>query len=153
VRLEDIEEGKRLLAEHERAYDSIADHSEGSKAREEAVLLAHDLCIDLQGWIFDNAPDLLAAAEAAASERARADKAEAEVARLRKANDAALSAFRTWLDANGLVIVPRESTLEMDEVGLKEIQMAHNDGISVDAEVMWALMIAAAPDPLEPDKP
>jgi hypothetical protein len=63
VRLEDIEEGKRLLAEHERAYDSIADHSEGSKAREEAVLLAHDLCIDLQGWIFDNAPDLLAAAE------------------------------------------------------------------------------------------
>jgi hypothetical protein len=67
--------------------------------------------------------------------------------------DAAIAAFRTWLDANGLVIVPRESTLEMDEVGLKEIQMAHNDGISVDAEVMWALMLSAAPDPLEPDKP
>jgi hypothetical protein len=66
--------------------------------------------------------------------------------------DDALSAFRQWLADEGLVVVPRESTLEMDEAGLKEIQMAHNDGISADAEVLWDLMVAAAPDPLEPDE-
>jgi hypothetical protein len=62
--------------------------------------------------------------------------------------DAALSAFRTWLDAEGLVVVPIHSTLQMDEAGSKEAQMAHAEGISVDAEVMWDFMIAAAPDVL-----
>jgi hypothetical protein len=62
--------------------------------------------------------------------------------------DAALSALRQWLADNWLVVVPIHSTLQMDEAGSKEAQMAHAEGISVDAEVMWDFMIAAAPDVL-----
>ena len=62
--------------------------------------------------------------------------------------DDALSAFRQWLADEGLVVVPIHSTLQMDEAGSKEARMAHAEGISVDAEVMWDFMIAAAPDVL-----
>jgi hypothetical protein len=58
-------------------------------------------------------------------------------------------ALRQWLADEGLVVVPIHSTLQMDEAGSKEAQMAHAEGISVDAEVMWDFMIAAAPDALE----
>ena len=57
-------------------------------------------------------------------------------------------AFCQWVEAEGLVVVPIHSTLQMDEAGSKEAQMAHAEGISVDAEVMWDFMIAAAPDVL-----
>jgi hypothetical protein len=63
--------------------------------------------------------------------------------------DAAILALRQWLADEGLVVVPIHSTLQMDEAGSKEAQMAHAEGISVDAEVMWDFMIAAAPDALE----
>ena len=72
MRLEDIEEGERLLAEAEE-YPKYAE------------------IIALRQWLRRHAPDLIAAAKAAASERARADKAEAELA---KALDA--SGTREW---------------------------------------------------------
>ena len=62
MRLEDIEEGERLLAEVE------GDHPDQT---------------GLMAWLLDNAPALIAAAKAAASESARADKAEAELAETR----------------------------------------------------------------------
>lgn len=62
--------------------------------------------------------------------------------------DAAILALRQWLADEGLVVVPIHSTLQMDEAGSKEARMAHAEGISVDAEVMWDFMIAAAPDAL-----
>ena len=71
-----------------------------------------------------------------------------DVADAYKIADDALATFREWLEKNGLVVVPIHSTLQMDEAGSKEAQMAHAEGISVDAEVMWDFMIAAAPDVL-----
>jgi hypothetical protein len=65
----------------------------------------------------------------------------------------ALATFREWLADEGLVVVPIHSTLQMDEAGSKEAQMAHAEGISVDAEVIWDFMIAAAPDVLKAQDP
>lgn len=71
-----------------------------------------------------------------------------DAARVEKLGDAALSALRQWLADQGLVVVPIHSTLQMDEAGSKEARMAHAEGISVDVEVVWDFMIAAAPDAL-----
>jgi hypothetical protein len=56
--------------------------------------------------------------------------------------DAVLSAFRAWLEVEGLVVVPREATQEMTGAVL--------DACAPRSEIMktYAAMIAAAPDAL-----
>lgn len=66
MRLEDIEEGKRLLAEYERLADDL------KKAEEAKMELGQDYAEEFEArssaasWLLANAPALLAAAEAAA---------------------------------------------------------------------------------------
>jgi aspartate aminotransferase-like enzyme len=56
--------------------------------------------------------------------------------------DAALAAFRQWMDAEGLVCVPREATQEMTGA---VCEPGEDRRIAMK---LYALMIAAAPDPL-----
>lgn len=56
--------------------------------------------------------------------------------------DAAILAFRQWLEDEGLVCVPREATEEVRWIGIK----VRHEGASVGE--IYAAMIAAAPDPL-----
>ena len=51
--------------------------------------------------------------------------------------------FRKWLAGQGLVIVPREPTDEMEVEGLRIIQRARGDDYADEREV-WAAMIDAA---------
>ena len=123
MRLEEIEEGERLLAQ----------------AQQGTVIEAWDA---LEWWLNEKAPALLAAAKAAASERARADKAEAELA---EAKQAALATFREWLAENGLVVVPREATASM----VMHASLVEVDDIELtpsEYRAAWQAMIAAAPD-------
>jgi hypothetical protein len=61
--------------------------------------------------------------------------------------DAALAAFRQWMDADGLVCVPREATaimcLHASLVEVDDIQLTASEYRDA-----WRAMIAAAPDPL-----
>jgi hypothetical protein len=63
------------------------------------------------------------------------------------ANDA-MPLIRQWMDAEGLVCVPRESTMEMfaaaDPVGMA----AFHSGITVNPDRIWSAMLSAAPDVL-----
>ena len=76
MRLEDIEEGERVLAE----YDA-----DPSGENEAAVL----------DWFLSNSRQIMRRLKAAASERARADKAEAELAELME------DAFDAGFEASG----------------------------------------------------
>jgi hypothetical protein len=65
----------------------------------------------------------------------------------RKEADAALATFRTWLAENGLVVVPREATDDMEVAGTEDwlCERAMEDR----ALACWKAMIAAAPTGLE----
>ena len=73
--------------------------------------------------------------------------------------DAALSAFRAWLEAEGLVVVPREATVGMFRA--LTLSQMDNDDLKFRLSC-WALgsfasdyaaMIAAAPDALKAPDP
>ena len=58
--------------------------------------------------------------------------------------DAALATFRQWLDANGLVVVPREATASM----VMHASLVEVDDIELTAseyQAAWQAMITAAP--------
>ena len=57
--------------------------------------------------------------------------------------DAALATFRTWLAENGMVVVPREATDDMEVAGTEDwlCERAMEDR----ALACWKAMIAAAP--------
>lgn len=53
-------------------------------------------------------------------------------------------AIRAYMDARGLVMVPREPTPEMVDLGAREVDWyVHNAGAA------YAAMLAAAPDPFK----
>jgi hypothetical protein len=63
--------------------------------------------------------------------------------------DAALYALRTWLDANGLVCVPREATNEMLVLGGRSADdFRSQPGPYPRTKAVWKSMISAAPDAL-----
>jgi hypothetical protein len=68
--------------------------------------------------------------------------------------DAALSAFRQWLEENGLVCVPREATDKMIFAAEDVLALGRRSGATISqalvspAAGIWEAMIAAAPDPL-----
>jgi len=67
--------------------------------------------------------------------------------------DAAILAFRQWMEAEGLVCVPREATDKMtfaaeDVLALSKRGGAVSQTLVSPAAGIWAAMIAAAPDPL-----
>jgi hypothetical protein len=73
--------------------------------------------------------------------------------RAQQAMDAALAAFRQWLDAEGLVCVPREATDKMvfaaeDVLALSKRGGAVSQTLVSPAAGIWEAMIAAAPDVL-----
>jgi hypothetical protein len=74
-----------------------------------------------------------------------------DVACEQKRADAALSAFRAWLEAEGLVVVPRDSTMQMCQQGDCTTAMAFEGGYQCEAEAVWDRMITAAPDALKGD--
>lgn len=72
--------------------------------------------------------------------------------------DAALSALRTWLDEQGLVIVPRKATSPMVEQGYYHSFSLWMPNESIQdsydiARAQWEAMIAATPDALGKDTP
>jgi hypothetical protein len=59
-----------------------------------------------------------------------------------------LAALRQWLEAEGLVVVPRDSTMQMCQQGDCTTAMAFEGGYQCEAEAVWDRMISAAPDAL-----
>jgi hypothetical protein len=66
--------------------------------------------------------------------------------------DDALSALRQWLADEGLVVVPACCTAAMSDATAQYRAEMQRRGRPVHPDDLWALMLAAAPDPLEPDK-
>ena len=64
-RMTTLDELAKLLAEHERLHDDIANHAEGSPNAVEAAWRAHDARIELQSALLANSPELLASARRA----------------------------------------------------------------------------------------
>ena len=62
--------------------------------------------------------------------------------------DAALSVVCEWLAYEGLVVVPKDSTMQMCQQGDCTTAMAFEGGYQCEAEAVWDRMIAAAPDAL-----
>jgi hypothetical protein len=61
----------------------------------------------------------------------------------------ALSAFRQWLEDEGLVVVPREATFGMYGATSKHCEDVLKAGEPPNPFRVWSLMIAAAPDALD----
>jgi hypothetical protein len=74
-----LDELERLLAEHERLHDDIANHAEGSPNAVEAAWKAHDARIELQRALLAYSPELVAMARRVAElEGALADMADCQ---------------------------------------------------------------------------
>ena len=109
--------------------------------------VARAIC-DTWGYVWDGDPeDAQTAPETYDPYDERPDKVL-----YRKAADAALAALRTWLAENGMVVVPRFPTFDM-EMAVKDEHIPHRDiygdldklRIEACGVDVWQAMLSAAP--------